>query len=90
MRITAHVSSSFYLEPVPWHVRVRVHYMVVWVYTREVNAKRLLEAYLRAFLRRNVEHFDNVGGGEVATHIPTDTCRCIIPFTSLTSTDPRI
>lgn len=48
-------------------------YMVVWVYTGEVNAKRLRERYLRAVLRQDVAYFDNVGAGEVATRIQTDT-----------------
>ncbi|TBU45834.1 P-loop containing nucleoside triphosphate hydrolase protein [Dichomitus squalens] len=48
-------------------------YMVVWVYTGEVNAKRLREAYLRAVLRQDIAFFDNVGAGEVATRIQTDT-----------------
>ena len=50
--------------------------MVVWVYTGEVNAKRLREAYLRAVLRQDIAYFDNVGAGEVATRIQTDTRAC--------------
>ncbi|TFK26115.1 P-loop containing nucleoside triphosphate hydrolase protein [Coprinopsis marcescibilis] len=48
-------------------------YMYVWVYTGEVNAKRLREAYLQAVLRQDIAYFDNVGAGEVATRIQTDT-----------------
>ena len=48
-------------------------YMVGWVYTGEVNAKRLRESYLRATLRQDIAYFDNVGAGEIATRIQTDT-----------------
>ena len=48
-------------------------YMYVWVYTGEVNAKRIREHYLRATLRQEVAYFDKVGAGEVATRIQTDT-----------------
>ncbi|KAK0481286.1 P-loop containing nucleoside triphosphate hydrolase protein [Armillaria novae-zelandiae] len=48
-------------------------YMYVWVYTAEVNAKRIRERYLRAVLRQDIPFFDNVGAGEVATRIQTDT-----------------
>lgn len=48
-------------------------YMYIWVYTGEVNAKRLREKYLQAILRQDVAFFDNVGAGEVATRIQTDT-----------------
>ncbi|KAG6814237.1 hypothetical protein H0H92_015352 [Tricholoma furcatifolium] len=48
-------------------------YMFVWVYTGEVNAKRIREKYLKAVLRQNIAFFDNVGAGEVATRIQTDT-----------------
>jgi ABC-type multidrug transport system fused ATPase/permease subunit len=36
-------------------------------------AKRLREQYLRAILRQDIAFFDNVGAGEVATRIQTDT-----------------
>ena len=65
-------------------------YMVVWVYTGEVNAKRLREAYLRAVLRQDIAYFDNVGAGEVATRIQTDTRASDVPFSSSTSTDTPI
>ncbi|KAJ2922300.1 hypothetical protein H1R20_g14801, partial [Candolleomyces eurysporus] len=48
-------------------------YMFVWVYTGEVNAKRTREKYLEAVLRQDIAYFDNVGAGEVATRIQTDT-----------------
>ncbi|KAG1745981.1 P-loop containing nucleoside triphosphate hydrolase protein [Suillus paluster] len=48
-------------------------YMAIWVYTGEVNAKRIRERYLRAVLRQDIAFFDNVGAGEVATRIQTDT-----------------
>ena len=48
-------------------------YMYIWVYTGEVNAKRLRERYLKAILRQDIAYFDNVGAGEVATRIQTDT-----------------
>lgn len=48
-------------------------YMYIWVYTAEVNAKRLREHYLQAVLRQDIAFFDNVGAGEVATRIQTDT-----------------
>lgn len=48
-------------------------YMYVWVYTGEVNAKRIREKYLQAVLRQDIAFFDNVGAGEVATRIQTDT-----------------
>lgn len=48
-------------------------YMFVWVYTGEINAKRLRERYLQAVLRQDIQYFDKVGAGEVATRIQTDT-----------------
>ncbi len=47
--------------------------MYTWVYTGEANAKRLRERYLQAVLRQDIAYFDNVGAGEVATRIQTDT-----------------
>lgn len=47
--------------------------MYIWVYTGEVNAKRIRERYLQAILRQDIAFFDNVGPGEVATRIQTDT-----------------
>jgi ATP-binding cassette subfamily B (MDR/TAP) protein 1 len=48
-------------------------YMVTWIRTAEVAAKRIRENYLRSILRQDVAFFDNVGAGEVATRIQTDT-----------------
>ncbi|KAF9242533.1 P-loop containing nucleoside triphosphate hydrolase protein [Melanogaster broomeanus] len=48
-------------------------YMAIWVYTGEVNSKRIREKYLEAILRQDITYFDNVGAGEVATRIQTDT-----------------
>jgi len=48
-------------------------YMCVWVYTGEVNTKRIREKYLQAVLRQDIAYFDKVGAGEVATRIETDT-----------------
>ena len=61
-------------------------YMTIWVYTGEVNAKRIRERYLQAILRQDIAFFDNVGAGEVATRIQTDTrgsirYLCPEPFT---------
>ena len=36
-------------------------YMSTWVYTGEMNTKRLRENYLRAVLRQDIAYFDNVG-----------------------------
>jgi len=47
--------------------------MCLWGYTAEASAKRLRENYLRAVLRQDIAFFDNVGAGEVATRIQTDT-----------------
>lgn len=50
-------------------------YMYIWVYTGEIDTKRLRERYLQAIvLRQDIAYFDNVGAGEVATRIQTDTC----------------
>ncbi|KAF8158859.1 P-loop containing nucleoside triphosphate hydrolase protein [Mycena galopus ATCC 62051] len=48
-------------------------YMFVFVWTAEVNAKRIRERYLKAVLRQDIAFFDKVGAGEVATRIQTDT-----------------
>ena len=47
--------------------------MYIWVYTGEIGTKRLREKYLQAVLRQDIAYFDNVGAGEVATRIQTDT-----------------
>ncbi|KAI5121086.1 hypothetical protein M0805_008599 [Coniferiporia weirii] len=48
-------------------------YMYTWVYTGEINSKRIREKYLKAVLRQDIAYFDNVGAGEVASRIQTDT-----------------
>ncbi|KIK53745.1 hypothetical protein GYMLUDRAFT_925139 [Collybiopsis luxurians FD-317 M1] len=48
-------------------------YMYIWTYTGEINAKRIRESYLQAVLRQDIQFFDQVGAGEVATRIQTDT-----------------
>ncbi|KAL1951601.1 hypothetical protein VTO73DRAFT_750 [Trametes versicolor] len=48
-------------------------YMITWVYTGEVNAKRIRERYFRAVLRQDLAYFDNVGAGEITTRIQGDT-----------------
>ena len=48
-------------------------YMYFWVYTGEINAKRIRERYLQSVLRQDIAYFDNVGAGEIATRIQTDT-----------------
>lgn len=48
-------------------------YMCLWIYTGEVSAKRIREKYLQAILRQDIAYFDNIGAGEVATRIQTDT-----------------
>lgn len=56
-------------------------FMNIWVYTGEVNAKRIRERYLQAVLRQDIQFFDNVGAGEVATRIQTDTRQSTLFFT---------
>ncbi|KAI5988986.1 ABC transporter transmembrane region-domain-containing protein [Pisolithus albus] len=48
-------------------------YMYLWIYTGEVNAKRIREKYLQSILRQDIAYFDHIGAGEVATRIQTDT-----------------
>ncbi|KAI0778611.1 multidrug resistance protein 1 [Trametes elegans] len=48
-------------------------YMLIWVYTGEVNARRIRERYLRGILRQDIAYFDNIGAGEITTRIQTDT-----------------
>ena len=66
-------------------------FMGIWAHTSEVAAKRLRESYLAAVLRQDIAFFDNVGAGEVATRIETDTrmyphsfpsspCASLIPY----------
>ncbi|KAK2465352.1 hypothetical protein APHAL10511_002706 [Amanita phalloides] len=48
-------------------------YMYIWTYTGELNARRIREKYLQSVLRQDITFFDQVGAGEVATRIQTDT-----------------
>jgi len=48
-------------------------YMCTWIYTGEINTRRIREKYLQAILRQDIAYFDKVGAGEVATRIQTDT-----------------
>lgn len=48
-------------------------YMYIWTYTGEMTSKRIRERYLKAVLRQDVAFFDQLGAGEVATRIQTDT-----------------
>ena len=54
--------------------------MYIWVYTGEIGTKRLREKYLQAILRQDIAYFDNVGAGEVATRIQTDTRTYQFPY----------
>ena len=54
--------------------------MYAWVYTSEINAKRIREYYLQAVLRQDIAFFDDVGAGEVATRIQTDTRMCCMHY----------
>lgn len=56
-------------------------YMVIWNHTGEVNAKRIRERYLQAVLRQDIQFFDKVGAGEIASRIQTDT-RAFYCYTS--------
>ncbi|KAH7885321.1 P-loop containing nucleoside triphosphate hydrolase protein [Phlebopus sp. FC_14] len=71
-RHSAAADASYLLKGLGMFVCTYV-YMYIWVYTGEVNAKRIREHYLRAILRQDIAYFDNVGAGEVATRIQTDT-----------------
>ena len=61
-------------------------YMYTWVYTGEVNAKRLRENYFQAILRQDIAYFDGVGAGEVTTRIQTDTREFIPSCVNVSST----
>jgi ABC-type multidrug transport system fused ATPase/permease subunit len=49
----------------------------------EAMAKRIREKYFRAILRQDIAFFDNVGAGEVATRIQTDTRKFKIVLSNL-------
>ena len=48
----------------------------------ELMAKRVREGYLRAVLRQDIAFFDDVGAGEIATRIQTDTRTFPFPILS--------
>ena len=76
-----HVSSldASYLVYIGLGIFVCVFvYMYGWVYTGEVNAKRIRETYLKAVLRQDIAYFDNVGAGEIASRIQTDTRKRLV------------
>lgn len=53
-------------------------------------AKRIREQYLRAILRQDIAYFDNVGAGEVATRIQTDTRKFLLVFSHFQPTNALI
>ena len=56
--------------------------MVIWVYTGEVNAKRIREEYLQAVLRQEIAYFDTVSAGEVVNRIQSDTRMSLLSLLS--------
>lgn len=62
-------------------------YMITWVYTGEVNAKRIRERYFRSVLRQDLAYFDNVGAGEITTRIQGDTRASSNPSALMDSID---
>ncbi|KAF8157643.1 P-loop containing nucleoside triphosphate hydrolase protein [Mycena galopus ATCC 62051] len=51
----------------------RYVYMLVFVYTGEVIAKRVREKYFAATLRQDVAYFDSIGAGEIISRIQADS-----------------
>lgn len=49
----------------------------------ELMTKRVREGYLRAVLRQDIAFFDDVGAGEIATRIQTDTSRYLCQLLAL-------
>lgn len=47
--------------------------MAIFVYTGEASTHRIRKNYLKSVLRQDIEYFDSVGAGEVASRIATDT-----------------
>jgi ATP-binding cassette subfamily B (MDR/TAP) protein 1 len=47
--------------------------MIGFIRTGIVLSSRIREQYLAALLRQNMAFFDNIGAGEIATHITADT-----------------
>lgn len=64
-------------------------YLVTWIYTGELNAKRIRERYLQAVLRQDIAYYDTVGAGEIATRIQTNT-RTSVPFPCLSTLNPLL
>ncbi|KAH9940672.1 P-loop containing nucleoside triphosphate hydrolase protein [Amylocystis lapponica] len=48
-------------------------YMLAFVYTGEVIAKRIRELYFSATLRQEIAYFDSISAGEITTRIQTDS-----------------
>lgn len=48
-------------------------YMVIWQITAERASKRIRERFVKAILNQEISFFDNLGSGEVATRIESDT-----------------
>ncbi|KAL0955118.1 hypothetical protein HGRIS_004034 [Hohenbuehelia grisea] len=48
-------------------------YMYTWMYSAELNAKRVRERYLKAVLHQEISWYDETGAGEIATRIQNDT-----------------
>jgi len=48
-------------------------YMVIWQVTAELASRRIRERFLKATLTQEISFFDDLGSGEVATRIESDT-----------------
>jgi ATP-binding cassette subfamily B (MDR/TAP) protein 1 len=48
-------------------------YMMIWQVTSELSSRRIREKFLQATLRQEIAFFDDLGSGEVATRIESDT-----------------
>ena len=48
-------------------------YMVIWQITAELASRRIRERFLKATLTQEISFFDDLGSGEVATRIESDT-----------------
>ncbi|CAK9780046.1 multidrug efflux pump [Cutaneotrichosporon oleaginosum] len=48
-------------------------YMLIYNWTSERQARRIREKYLHAVLRQEVDVLDNIGAGEIASRIQSDT-----------------
>lgn len=68
MVVWTHNGKALFLQ------KKRPRYLFVFLRRAgEVLAKRVRENYLKAVLRQEIAFFDNVGAGEIATRIQTDT-----------------